>query len=64
MKVMTIFGTRPEIIRLSLIIKGLDTFCDHILVHTGQNYDKNLSEIFFDELNILDDNIKILIALE
>ena len=52
MKVMTIFGTRPEIIRLSLIIKGLDTFCDHILVHTGQNYDKNLSEIFFDELNI------------
>jgi UDP-N-acetylglucosamine 2-epimerase (non-hydrolysing) len=49
---MTIFGTRPEIIRLSLIIKGLDNFCDHILVHTGQNYDKNLSDIFFDELNI------------
>lgn len=52
MKVMTIFGTRPEIIRLSLIIKELDKFCDHVLVHTGQNYDKNLSDIFFDELNI------------
>lgn len=52
MKVMTILGTRPEIIRLSRIIGKLDKFCDHVLVHTGQNYDKNLSEIFFDELNI------------
>ena len=52
MKVMTIFGTRPEIIRLSLIIKRLDQFCDHVLVHTGQNYDKNLSDIFFQELDV------------
>ena len=52
MKVMTIFGTRPEIIRLSLIIQRLDKFCDHVLVHTGQNYDKNLSDIFFQELDV------------
>jgi len=50
MKVMTVFGTRPEIIRLSQIIKQLDKFCDHLLVHTGQNYDPNLSDIFFREL--------------
>ncbi len=52
MKVMTIFGTRPEIIRLSQVIKQLDHFCDHILVHTGQNYDTSLSDIFFDELDL------------
>ncbi len=52
MRVMTIFGTRPEIIRLSVIIQRLDEFCDQILVHTGQNYDKNLSDIFFQELNV------------
>jgi len=53
MKVITILGTRPEIIRLSLIIKKLDEFCDkHILVHTGQNFTKNLSDIFFEELDI------------
>jgi UDP-N-acetylglucosamine 2-epimerase (non-hydrolysing) len=52
MKIMTILGTRPEIIRLSRIIPKLDTLCDHVLVNTGQNFDKNLSELFFDELNL------------
>ncbi|MFE4047056.1 MULTISPECIES: non-hydrolyzing UDP-N-acetylglucosamine 2-epimerase [unclassified Priestia] len=53
MKVMTIIGTRPEIIRLSLIIQKLDHYADeHILVHTGQNYDQRLSEIFFNQLKI------------
>jgi UDP-N-acetylglucosamine 2-epimerase (non-hydrolysing) len=52
MKVMTILGTRPEIIRLSRIIEKLDSHCTHVLVHTGQNFDKNLSDIFFDDLNI------------
>ncbi|NLB79123.1 MAG: UDP-N-acetylglucosamine 2-epimerase (non-hydrolyzing) [Clostridiaceae bacterium] len=52
MKIMTILGTRPEIIRLSLIVSKLDKISDHILVHTGQNYSKLLSDIFFDELGI------------
>ncbi|PKL70325.1 MAG: UDP-N-acetylglucosamine 2-epimerase (non-hydrolyzing) [Methanomicrobiales archaeon HGW-Methanomicrobiales-1] len=52
MKVMTILGTRPEIIRLSRIIEKLDSHCTHILVHTGQNFDKNLSDIFFEDLKI------------
>jgi UDP-N-acetylglucosamine 2-epimerase (non-hydrolysing) len=52
MKVMTIFGTRPEIIRLSRVIPMLDQFCEHILVYTGQNYDPNLSDIFFQELGV------------
>lgn len=52
MKIMTILGTRPEIIRLSLIIKKLDLYSDHVLVHTGQNYDKQLSDVFFEELQI------------
>lgn len=52
MKVMTILGTRPEIIRLSSIIKMLDKHCDHILVHTGQNYDYNLNKVFFEDLNL------------
>ncbi len=51
-KLMTVFGTRPEIIRLSCIIKQLDRFCEQVLVHTGQNYDEGLSEIFFRELNL------------
>ncbi len=51
-KVMTVVGTRPEIIRLSRIISKLDDYCDHILVHTGQNYDYELNEIFFDDLEI------------
>lgn len=52
MKVMTIFGTRPEIIRLSRIIPLLDNHCEHVLVHTGQNYDESLSDVFFKELDI------------
>jgi UDP-N-acetylglucosamine 2-epimerase (non-hydrolysing) len=52
MKIMTILGTRPEIIRLSLVIPLLDQFCQHILVHTGQNYDDRLSQVFFDELGV------------
>ena len=52
LKVMTIVGTRPEIIRLSRIITKLDEFCDHTLVHTGQNYDYELNQIFFDDLGI------------
>jgi UDP-N-acetyl-L-fucosamine synthase len=52
MKVMTIIGTRPEIIRLSETIKLLDRYTDHILVHTGQNYDYELNEIFFKELSL------------
>jgi UDP-N-acetylglucosamine 2-epimerase (non-hydrolysing) len=51
-KVMTIVGTRPEIIRLSRVIAKLDEHCDHILVHTGQNYDYELNQIFFDDLSI------------
>ena len=49
-KVMTVVGTRPEIIRLSEVIKRLDSTVDHVLVHTGQNYDYGLNEIFFDDL--------------
>lgn len=51
-KVMTVVGTRPEIIRLSRVIARLDEHCDHILVHTGQNYDYELAQIFFDDLGI------------
>ncbi len=49
---MTVLGTRPEIIRLSLIIKKLDQYCDHILVHTGQNFEDSLSSIFFSDLRL------------
>ena len=52
LKVMTVVGTRPELIRLCLIIKKLDTYCDHVLVHTGQNYDYELNEVFFSDLTI------------
>jgi len=52
MKVMTIVGTRPEIIKLSCVIEALDKYTDHILVHTGQNYDYELNEIFFNEMGI------------
>lgn len=52
MKVVTIIGTRPEIIRLSRVIFKLDKFTEHVLVHTGQNYDFELNKVFFDELNI------------
>lgn len=52
MKVLTIFGTRPEIIRLSVLIELLDRHCEQILVHTGQNYDPSLSEVFLRELRV------------
>ena len=52
LKVMTIVGTRPEIIRLSRLIPKLDQHCDHVLVHTGQNYDYELNEVFFSDLDI------------
>jgi UDP-N-acetylglucosamine 2-epimerase (non-hydrolysing) len=52
MKVMTIIGTRPEIIRLSECIKACDRYFDHILVHTGQNYDYSLNQVFFEELGL------------
>ena len=52
LKVMTIIGTRPEIIRLCRVITELDKYTDHILVHTGQNYDYELNEIFFQDLGI------------
>ena len=51
-KVMTVIGTRPEIIRLSRVIAKLDEHCEHILVHTGQNYDYELNQIFFDDLGV------------
>jgi UDP-N-acetylglucosamine 2-epimerase (non-hydrolysing) len=52
MRILTVLGTRPEIIRLSLIIGKLDTVCEHILVNTGQNYDSGLNQVFFDQLGI------------
>lgn len=52
LKLMTIMGTRPEIIRLSEVIKKCDLYFDHILVHTGQNYDYSLNQIFFDDLGL------------
>ena len=52
MKVMTVVGTRPEIIRLSRVIDRLDRTCDHVLVHTGQNYDHQLNQVFFDDLGL------------
>lgn len=52
MKVMTLLGTRPEIIRLSRMIEKLDAVCEHVLVHTGQNFDHSLTGVFFEELGI------------
>ncbi|HNQ57288.1 MAG: UDP-N-acetylglucosamine 2-epimerase (non-hydrolyzing) [Rhodocyclaceae bacterium] len=52
LKVMTIVGTRPEIIRLSRVMACLDRHCDHVLVHTGQNYDYELNQVFFDDLGL------------
>ncbi|WP_459501262.1 non-hydrolyzing UDP-N-acetylglucosamine 2-epimerase [Bacillus sp. C1] len=51
-KIMTIVGTRPEIIRLSSVIKACDTYFNHILVHTGQNWDPTLNDVFFEELGL------------
>ncbi len=52
LKIVTVVGTRPEIIRLACVIKKLDEYCEHILIHTGQNYDYELNGIFFDDLGI------------
>jgi UDP-N-acetylglucosamine 2-epimerase (non-hydrolysing) len=52
MKVVTVLGTRPEIIRLSRVIERLDRLCHHVLIHTGQNFEAKLSDIFFDELGV------------
>lgn len=52
MKVLTVLGTRPEIIRLSPLIELLDGLCDHVLVHTGQNSDPTLSDVFFEQLGV------------
>jgi len=59
LKIMTILGTRPEIIRLSLIIKHLDQGCEHILVDTGQNYDDRLSGLFFRELRVRQPDVSL-----
>lgn len=52
LKVMSVVGTRPEIIRLSRVLSKLDEHCEHILVHTGQNYDFELNEVFFNDLGV------------
>ncbi len=52
LKVVTVVGTRPEIIRLSRVLAQLDAHCDHVLVHTGQNYDYELNQVFFDDLGV------------
>jgi UDP-N-acetylglucosamine 2-epimerase (non-hydrolysing) len=52
LKVATVIGTRPEIIRLSRVLARLDQTCEHVLIHTGQNYDYELNQIFFDDLGI------------
>jgi UDP-N-acetylglucosamine 2-epimerase (non-hydrolysing) len=59
MKILTVLGTRPEIIRLSIIIGKLDKLSDHILVHTGQNYVESLSDIFFRELGVRKPNYSL-----
>ena len=52
LKVLTVVGTRPEIIRLSRVLARLDAHCEHVLVHTGQNYDYELNQVFFDDLGV------------
>ena len=49
LKVMSVVGTRPEIIRLSRVLAALDAHCEHVLVHTGQDYDYELYQVFFDD---------------
>ena len=52
LKIMTVVGTRPEIIRLSRVLVKLDEYCEHVLVHTGQNYDYELNQVFFEDLTL------------
>jgi UDP-N-acetylglucosamine 2-epimerase (non-hydrolysing) len=59
LRVLTILGTRPEIIRLSLIVKRLDRYCDHVLLYTGQNFAKTLRDVFFDELDYRDPDLDL-----
>lgn len=59
MKVVTLFGTRPEIIRLSQVIKTLDPLCEHTLIHTGQNHDPALSDVFFTELQLRNPDVHL-----
>jgi UDP-N-acetylglucosamine 2-epimerase (non-hydrolysing) len=58
-KILTVFGTRPEIIRLSEVVRQLDPLCDHVLVHTGQNYDPQLSDVFFEELRVRQPDVRL-----
>jgi len=62
MKVLTVLGTRPEIIRLSQVISRLDEACDHIVVHTGQNFDPNLNDIFFKQMGVRQPNYYLGVA--
>lgn len=64
MKVMTIAGTRPDLIKLSEIIKKLDTHAEHVFVHTGQNYDPNLHDVFFEDLGIRKPDYNLGVASE
>ena len=64
LKVMTIVGTRPEIIRLSRVLVRLDNHCEHIIVHTGQNYDYELNRVFFEDLDIREPNFFLNSALD
>ena len=64
LRVMTIIGTRPEIIRLSRVIAQLDLYCQHTIVHTGQNYDYELNDVFFNELSIRKPNVFLGVAGE
>lgn len=59
MKIMTIFGTRPEIIRLCLILKILDQHCEHVVVHTGQNFHPGLSDVFIKELEVRNPDVHL-----
>jgi UDP-N-acetylglucosamine 2-epimerase (non-hydrolysing) len=59
MKILTIVGTRPELIRLSRIIPLLDKYCDHTFLHTGQNYDPNLGDIFYNQMEIRRPDIQL-----
>lgn len=52
MKILTVLGTRPEIIRLSRVIASLDNWCDHVVVHTGQNFDPSLNDVFFNDMEV------------
>ena len=63
-KIMTIVGTRPELIKLSMVIKELDKYTNHLLIHTGQNYDYELNQVFFDELEIRKPNYYLGVAEE